>query len=199
MPLGDAITDGLGMTGGGGYRVEMFRLALESGMDFTFVGSQHNGPTHISGISFPNSHEGHLGATIQQIDLMIQKNTLLVDPNIILLHIGTNDMFQNPTGAAARLGVFMDNITARVPDALLVVSNIIPFPAVANAVNQYNSEIPHLVEQRRLRGKNVMFVDQFSGFPPSQMPDGVYPNAQGYARMGQIWFNAIYEHLVDLD
>src|SRR5688572_22131294 len=104
MPLGDAITDGLGMTGGGGYRVEMFRLALESGMDFTFVGSQHNGPTHISGISFPNSHEGHLGATIQQIDLMIQKNTLLVDPNIILLHIGTNDMFQNPTGAAARLG-----------------------------------------------------------------------------------------------
>src|SRR5688572_9399476 len=104
MPLGDAITDGLGMTGGDGYRVEMLRLALDSGMDFNLVSSQFTGPTHISGISSPNSHEGHLGATIQQIDLMIQKNTLLVDPNIILLHIGTNDMFQNPTGAAARLG-----------------------------------------------------------------------------------------------
>lgn len=186
------------MTDGGGYRVELFRLAVESGMDFKFVGSLQNGPTNISGLPFPRSHDGHQGATIAQIDSMVQRSLLAAEPHIILLHIGTNDMFQNPNGAALRLGTLMDNIIARAPKALLVVSNIIPFPAASNPVSQYNAAIPFVVEQRRMQGKNVVFVDQYNGFSAVQ-PDGVHPTAQGYARMGQVWFNAIFDYLVDLD
>jgi hypothetical protein len=198
MPLGDSITEGLGMSGGGGYRVELFRLAVESGMDFKFVGSYQNGPTNVSGLLFPRSHEGHTGATIEEIDSLVQRNLLLADPHIILLHIGTYDMLQNPSGAAERLGTLMDNIIARAPKALLVVSNIIPFPSAGSPVIQYNAAIPFVVDERRMKGKNVLFVDQNTGFSAMQ-PDGVHPTSQGYTRMGQVWFNAIYEYLVDVD
>lgn len=166
-------------------------------MDITFVGGSQNGPTTVAGKPFPRNHEGHSGQTIQWInDNRIKGGALNVNPHIILLHIGTNDMWAGPSGAPTRLGALIDEITTRAPNALLVVSNIIPWPQRASDVNQYNSQIPNVVEQRRLQGKNVLFVDQFTGFPSSELADGIHPNAQGYARMAGKWYAAIYEHLV---
>jgi lysophospholipase L1-like esterase len=200
MPLGDSITEGLGMSSGGGYRVELFRRAEEAGVDILFVGSQQNGPESVWGQPFPAKHEGHAGATIEELDLLVVRHNLLgVKPHIILLHIGTNDMFLQPGGAVERLGGLLDDIMLRVPNALLVVSNIIPFPLAAAEVSRYNAEIPNLVAERRHQGRNIIFVDQFSGFSPSWLLEGIHPKAEGYTRMGGIWFQAIYEHLVDID
>lgn len=123
-----------------------------------------------------------------------------VNPHIVLLHIGTNDMWgSDPAGAPTRLGTLLDNIISRAPSALVVVSNIIPWPAEASDVSRYNSQIPTVVEQRRLQGKNVLFVDQFTGFPSSELADGIHPNAAGYARMAGKWYSAIYEYLVNVN
>ena len=122
-----------------------------------------------------------------------------VDPHIILLHIGTNDMVQSAGGAADRLGTLLDEITSAAPEALLVVSNIVPLSFSQNNVDQYNAAIPALVEARAAQGANIVFVDQFSGFPASELADGVHPSPAGYDRMARVWYNAIYEHLVSLD
>lgn len=194
LPLGDSITFGLGFDGG--YRVELFRLALKDGHEITFTGTQQpNGPSMVDGKPFPRNHEGISGETIQQIANRVPTPALRDMPHIVLLHAGTNDMYRDPNGANTRLGALLDELIAEAPDALIVVSNIIPFPQASGQVNSYNATIPGLVEERAKAGAHIVFVDQFTGFPTSELGDGVHPNQAGYARMARAWYGAISEYL----
>jgi hypothetical protein len=193
LPLGDSITDGIGYTGG--YRVELFSLALADGHDVTFVGGSMNGPQMVDGQPFPRSHEGHSGWTVSQIDGIVPSPALNPDPHIILLHIGTNDMYQMPSGATDRLETLIDAILTELPNSLLVVSNIIPLPQSAGAVTTYNAPIPGMVMERANAGKHILFVNQFEGFPTSELGDGVHPNQVGYERMARKWYAAISDYL----
>ena len=192
LPLGDSITDGFETPGG--YRIELFRLASQGNKNFTFVGGSMNGPTMVDNQPFPRAHEGHSGWTIMQIDNIVPSPALGVDPHIILLHIGTNDM-GSAAGAPERLATLLDQIIADSPEALLVVSSIIPFPGRASQVMTFNAAIPPLVTARANMGKHVIFVDQFTGFPNSELADGVHPNPAGYARMAGVWYRAISSYL----
>lgn len=193
LPLGDSITDGIGFSGG--YRVRLFELALEDDKEITFVGGSMNGPQMVDGQPFPRAHEGHSGWTIAQIDGIVPDPALNVAPHIVLLHIGTNDMYQGPNGAPDRLGTLIDQILMDLPDALLVVSNIIPFPGQAGAVDTYNDAVPNVVNMRKEAGKHILFVDQFTDFPTSELGDGVHPNQAGYNRMAAKWYEAISSYL----
>lgn len=206
LPLGDSITFGLADTfpQGGGYRRNLFRLAVEAGMDITFVGREENGPATVAGKSFPRSHEGYSGWTIGQIDGIVPNPALNPNPHIILLHIGTNNMYSftgsvDVGSALNGLRALLDDLIAAQPDSLIAVSSIIPFPLGSQYVSQYNAEVPNVIAERAQQGAHIIYVDQFSGFPTSELADGVHPNENGYDRMGSVWFNAIYEHLVDID
>lgn len=195
LPLGDSITFGLGFDGG--YRVELFRLATEDGHDITFTGTQSpNGPSMVAGKPFPKNHEGISGQTIQQIAGRVPQPAFRDDmPHIILVHAGTNDMYQMPSGAVDRLGMLMDKLIDEAPDALIVVSNIIPFPQSASNVTAFNMPIQSMVEERAAEGAHILFVDQFTGFPTNELGDGVHPNQAGYARMAAKWYTAIEPYL----
>jgi hypothetical protein len=193
LPLGDSITDGLTVMGG--YRIELFSLSLENMKEITFVGGSMNGPQMVDGVTFPRSHEGHSGWTIMQIDGIVPSPALNPMPHIILLHIGTNDMNGSASGAPTRLGTLIDQIIAGAPNALLAVSNIIPFPGRANDVMTYNAAVPGVVQMRQAAGAHIIFVDQFMGFPTNELQDGVHPNSAGYARMAAKWYAAISSYL----
>jgi lysophospholipase L1-like esterase len=194
MPLGDSITDGTGYAGG--YRVELFAKSIADKKNITFVGSLSNGPDTVSGVAFPKSHEGHFGWTIGQVDGLIPDPALSPSPHIVLVHLGTNDMNQGLTsGAPDRLGSLVDQIVADLPGSLVAVATIIPEPSQASAINTYNSAIPGLVQTRANAGKHVILVDQFKGFPTSELGDGVHPNQAGYARMAGVWYEAIKSYL----
>lgn len=194
MPLGDSITDGTGYAGG--YRVELFAKAIADKKNITFVGSLSNGPNTVSGVTFPKFHEGHFAWTIGQVDDLIPDPALNVAPHIVLLHLGTNDINQNIASAAPnRLGSLIDQIVADLPAALVVVAKIIPEPSKASDINTYNAAIPGVVQTRANAGKHVILVDQFTGFPSSELGDGVHPNQAGYARMAGVWYEAIKSYL----
>jgi lysophospholipase L1-like esterase len=196
LPLGDSITFGT-PTNNGGYRVELFSKALADGKHMTFVGSQMNGPAMVAGKPFPKNNEGYPGWTITQIDGIANDMKALKDaPHIVLLHIGTNDMYQGANGAPMRLGELIDAIVTVLPNSLLAVSSIIPFPGSAGAVDTYNEAVPGVVQERASAGKHVIYVDQFKDFPTSELADGVHPNdTAGYPRMGRVWYAAIKPYL----
>src|SRR5690606_12905753 len=114
------ITDGLNVPGG--YRIDLWQKLVADGYTIDFVGSQSNGPASLG----DRDHEGHSGWRIDQIDANIVRWLQQYTPRTILLHIGTDAMYQNPNGADTRLAALIDRIRATAPDAELFVATVIP-------------------------------------------------------------------------
>ncbi len=91
MPLGDSITEGvLGSSDDTGYRRALYLSLTAAGHSVNFVGSLANGtPT-----DFDRDHEGHSGWRADQIRNNISSWLTTNPADIILLHIGTNDISQ---------------------------------------------------------------------------------------------------------
>jgi lysophospholipase L1-like esterase len=163
------------------------------------VGSQSDGPAAVSGVPFPANNEGHPGWTIAQITAIATSSNALKDsPQIVLLHIGTNDLPNSLTGASDRLAQLVDQIVAALPNALLVVAQIIPLPWTESSVVTYNAAIPAVVQQRANQGKHVILVDMNTGFPTTNgyASDDIHPNdGVGYPWMGDKWYGAIAQYL----
>lgn len=222
LPLGDSITYGAGADpgDGGGYRDELFTRAVNGGKHITFVGSLQSGPTMLDGRTFPQGNEGHIGWTISQINsIATTTQTVSVSgtsyagalrdiPQIVLLFAGTNDegYATSEAGASDRLGALIDKIVAAVPDALLVVSSIYPFPGCkatnytptqcAANVAVYDAAIPSVIQQRVAKGAHVLFVDMSTMPSDGLSSDGVHPNITvGYPWMGDNWYAVIEPYL----
>jgi lysophospholipase L1-like esterase len=207
LPLGDSITWGVNYDGG--YRVKLFSNTITDKKNITFVGKLSNGPSTVSGTTFPKNNEGHSGWTIQQIDdIVTGKATdasysgkkMMVDqaPNIVLLHAGTNDTSRSPTGMTDRLGALIDHIVGDGPNVLLVVTTIIPIKqgSYGTVGETFNKDVPAVVQKRIDAGKHVVLVDMFKTFPSAGLSsDGVHPNQQGYDWMAGVWYDAIKSYL----
>lgn len=200
MPLGDSITKGTGLPNLpvlGGYRLPLWNSILARGKKVNFVGSSHDAYTTALG---DNNHEGHPGWRIDQIDTKINTWMDAYQPKIVMLHIGTNDILQNydVANAPARLSNLINNICAKLPaGGKLYVAKITP---LANTdqnqmVNNYNAQIPGIVQSKQSEGKPVYMVDINSVVSVSDLPDGIHPNAKGYGNMAQAWYSAVINDL----
>jgi lysophospholipase L1-like esterase len=198
LPLGDSITWGLQYDGA--YRVELFSKTVAAKQNITFTGSLSNGPAKVSNVTFPKSNEGHSGWTIAQISNQVPSPAFNTIPHIVLLLIGTNDVYASSGQATMpdRLGSLMDKIITAAPNALLVVAKITPLGTASfNAtIKTYNDAIPELVQSRVAAGKHVMLADMNTGFTASMLStDQVHPNQSGYDFMGDKWYELIGELL----
>jgi lysophospholipase L1-like esterase len=207
LPLGDSITEGFGSSGAG-YRVELFKQAVQNGKNLTFVGSLQNGPDTVQNVTFPKHHEGHDGYTIASgtgnsgISGAITDQAIAnYHPNIVLLMIGTNDINGNVdvANAPSRLGSLIDDITTRAANALVVVATIIP---IANAgtnqkVQTYNAALVGIVSARATAGKHVTLLDNYAAFAKvpnyatTIMYNYLHPNDAGYVVLGDSFYSAI--------
>jgi lysophospholipase L1-like esterase len=211
MPFGDSITEGF--PGGGGYRVELFRLANQDDHDITFVGSLVNGPMNVDNVMFPRNHEGHGGWTIDDEPARNTSGLLPIatarmqsyTPHIVTLMIGTNDINGNiDVGTAPdRLERLLDTIFAVDPDVLLILAQIVPTrtDGTNNTVRTYNAAMPDIVAGQVAQGRHVVLVDMYEAFTRDSnykntlLGDNLHPNDAGYARIGETWYAAIEPYL----
>jgi lysophospholipase L1-like esterase len=176
--------------------VQLFSRTVAAGQKITFAGSLVNGPTTVAGATFPRSNEGHNGWTIAQIAGLVPAPAFTTMPHIVLLMIGTNDVYAGSGQSTMpdRLGALIDKITVAAPDALLVVAKITPLANTAwkGTVATYNNAIPGVVQARATAGKHVVLVDMNASFTSSMLStDGIHPNKSGYDFMGDTWYAAI--------
>jgi lysophospholipase L1-like esterase len=186
MPLGDSITYGVGSSTGSSYRAALWdRLVGQAGFAVDFVGSQR------SGILPDTDNEGHSGWRIDQIAASVDGWLAAAQPDVVLLHIGTNDMNQNyqVSTAPQRLGALLDQILADRPAATVLVAKIVPAldPAVQSRIDAFNAAVPAVVAAR---GSRARLVD-LSVLSPADLADTLHPNDNGYARMAVRWYSAL--------
>ena len=199
LPLGDSITHGYNSGDDAGYRSALFKLVVAANQQVTFVGSQSNGPSTVSGQTFPKNHEGHDGITATDLSGYVPpKKAFSSTPHVVLLHIGTNDMTSNadPTTTANQLDTLVTNLVQAAPDALVVVAKIVPLGYSNTNYNQYIAKIPDLVKAHASKNEHVVLVDM-STLPSSDIRGGgnVHPTDKGYADMADLWYGVIKGYL----
>ncbi|MFI7027064.1 FG-GAP-like repeat-containing protein [Micromonospora sp. NPDC049900] len=189
MPLGDSITYGVGVDNpaGTGYRARLYD-GLRDDAVLDLVGSQSSG-------TLPDrNHEGHPYWRIKQVEQRVECVIPQYRPNVVLLHIGTNDMQFNEdvAGAPGRLDTLIGRIVALAPETTVLVAQLVPaFNAGTNdKVQTYNGAIPGVVARYAAAGKRVRVVDM-SAVTRADLTDSVHPNATGYRKMADAFLGAI--------
>jgi len=223
LPLGDSITFGCGdgcdgnfcdaqhtpcAQCAGGYRAPLWRsITTLQGVNVSFVGSQLNGPADID-----RHHEGHSGWKTTDIHNIIG-TWAAFEPDLILVHLGTNDIgeqnFSSPANAsvtiAARMTALLSDTFTRLPRAHVFLASIIGMPHWCHFYNNpnnltaqeeaYNALLPGVamsfgadrvtfVDMKNLSG--LCLVDSAGCCPPM-----LHPNAIGYNLMAGVWGSAL--------
>jgi len=225
LPLGDSITWGYTTAGpvNGGYRARLYQDFKAHGQTVHFVGSIADTYSKYLASVHETHHEGHGGYLISQItanldglgtETPVSSNNgghwldgttahSALNPDVILLHAGTNDFIKgaNAATAAARMDLLLQKLTRLRPKACLLVAGIIPMAdPVENAqVKAYNNLLKTvLIPKYQKLGCKIQFVDQYKGMLDAtgkvrvwHLSDGVHPDQVAYNLIGDTWYQAI--------
>jgi acyl-CoA thioesterase I len=200
MPLGDSITEG--SQGHASYRFWLWKKLELAGYQADFVGSRtgvyysggapNQGPPLYA--DFDTQHEGHSGWRTDQVLAQIGSWTPTYQPDVVLLHLGTNDMLQSHTvtETITRLGQIIDTIRVSRPNVKFAMAKIIPSRVLNQNIQALNAQIPALAASKNTAQSPVVLVDQYAGYDAfTDNYDEYHPNARGENKMMNKWFAAL--------
>lgn len=191
LPLGDSITRG--DPSEDGYRGFLRDELSKVGIAARFVGSQQ---------SAAGSHEGWTGYTAEELHPKVGGGFLGPPPDVVLIHIGTNDLGMgfDPAAIVVNVGRLLDRVLelgrrgGRKPPRILL-ARIIPRaigPGPDPALADYNRRLVSLVGERRKAGQPIELCDAHAPFDPAtDLADALHPNASGYRKLARMWARAI--------
>ena len=197
MPLGDSITSSL--DGEASYRYWLYQQLAASGLSVDFVGSQrgvHRGEPRFP--DFDQDHEGHWMWRADEIRLRIGEWMTTYQPEIVLLHIGTNDIFQGQGAASTAEDIrgIVSTILSTDPDTRIVLSLLIPPDRDPARMVELNALLPEIAGSLSTIENPIAVVDQFTGFDPNlDTVDGVHPNASGENKLAAKFHSAILQFI----
>lgn len=204
LPLGNSITqsnsDNLS------YRYPLWIKLIDDNYNFDLVGnmtSNYNGSPvwpDYNGFTFDQDHEGHWGWRCDQILAQLPGWLNSYTPDIVLIHLGTNDLYQgdgSPLNISTTINELKDIITALRtdnPNVIILLAKLLPSTntQLINKIPLFNLEIPQIAIDMDDPNSPIFIVDQFAGFDAlSDTFDGVHPNVIGEEKMAEKWFIAI--------
>jgi lysophospholipase L1-like esterase len=214
MPLGNSITEGTtGYTTSEGdrksYRQTLYSLLVNAGYNFDFVGHKSTGYNHIPDANhagIPGSRDQYVVRLLQDgYDLRWGVHTTGGQPyldvypaDLILLHIGTNDITHGEGASPASVSAILDEIDAweaRTGNPVtVIVARIINRKDYNLTTTQYNNNVAAMVAARNDPSISMVDIENGAGidYPTEMHPeDGIHPNESAYSKMGQKWFEAI--------
>jgi len=207
LPLGDSITCASKYKVS--YRYPLWKHLVDAGKQVEFIGTQAekgNGgrvtwETYKNSV-FPPANEGHSGWRADQIlnGLENKKEKGLstwlsgYQPDIALIHLGTNDMYQKQTPESTRdeIEQIIVKLRANNPAVKIVLAQVIPMRTDAS-IPRLNQLLAQLAQKLNQPNSPVMVVDMYSGFNlnTDMQKDKIHPNANGEKKMAERWFNAL--------
>ncbi|WBB56889.1 cellulose binding domain-containing protein [Verrucosispora sp. WMMD573] len=194
MPLGDSITGSPGC-----WRSLLWnRLQSAGHTGIDFVGTL--GPQGC-GQPYDGDNEGHGGylATNVANQNLLPGWLAATRPDIVLMHLGTNDVWSNiaPATILSAYSRLVDQMRASNPGMRILVAKIIPMapstcPDCGQRVVALNGAIDAWAAGKTTTVSPIVVVDQWTGFSPAaDTYDGVHPNAAGDQKISDRWYPAL--------
>jgi lysophospholipase L1-like esterase len=144
--------------------------------------------------NFDQNHEGHWGWRADQILAQINTWASSAQPDVALIHLGSNDIFQNQsnTSTIKEIGQIIDALRRTNPKIKILLAKLIPSTYKATEIQNFNRLIPYLARQKSTSQSPVIVVNQSTGFNAmSDTWDGTHPNELGEKKMADKWYKAL--------
>jgi lysophospholipase L1-like esterase len=195
MPLGDSITQGF--RGHDSFRRGLWLRLKKAGARVDFVGSlkeNFGGMPHHT--DFDMDHEGHWGWRADQVLARVDNWAAKNVPDIVLLHLGTNDIGggQDIEETVGEIEEIIMTIRKHNPKVKVLLAQIIPMAneAINERIKKFNEQLESLAESICTEESPVILVNHFDGFDSqSDTYDGVHPNEWGADKMADKWYEAL--------
>ncbi|MCA9733748.1 T9SS type A sorting domain-containing protein, partial [candidate division KSB1 bacterium] len=191
LVVGNSITEGVGSSDGQGFRPDLYQHLVDAGYDFALVGGEgiepYNGHFYAGkqvNDFYPPEYGNNTGTGLHDIANAMQ----IYQPNVIMIHLGTNDLTRetfiapyhdnrssfntSTSGQMATLIRYIlqwkDGTNGEFVEDIFL-SQIIPGSDRMDKINTYNAEIATLVNDYgngtiTESAESIHLVDQFSPF-----------------------------------
>ena len=198
MPLGDSITyddyhtDNRPASQRSGYRNYLWYKLRDIEYSADLVGSRYTGSAIKP--SFDGDNEGHPGWTSYEIAENVYHFLEMNTPDVILLHIGTNDWDRSSEGVEHILNEIDRFEENNGVDIEVILAKIINRSSYTSIISDFNSNVEAMAENRINNGDNIKIVDMEYGADINygdDIKDGTHPNNCGYEKMANVWFAAL--------
>jgi lysophospholipase L1-like esterase len=199
MPIGDSITQG--SAGWQTYRCHLDELLTTAGVAFDFVGGRSlpdGGGEYGCPRPFDTDHEGRWGRRIEEVIPDVTAAALLLQPDVALIHLGTNDILQGQGAAdtASELATLVEELRSARSDVVVLVAQIIPcepsFGTMCSSdLPDFNAFVRELASKLSTTQSPVIAVDMATGFFLDDLRDGVHPTDAGDLVLAERWFEAL--------
>lgn len=213
MPLGDSITEGyidgtIDPDERVGYRKQLYTDLIDQDYDVNFVGSLPFTPPADPG--FDCEHEGHAGIMANLIASDVYSYLVDHPADIVLLHIGTNDINVGDDAAGVRdeIILILNEIDRYELDystevmvilALIINRDDAPSPE-STRITALNGLLQSLVNNRTTIGDQIRAADHENALNYiDDMANTLHPNMTGYHKMADVWFDSLVQILPDPD
>ncbi|SHJ59590.1 repeat domain (List_Bact_rpt) [Hymenobacter daecheongensis DSM 21074] len=195
MPFGASTTQG--DANYNSYRRALWQKLQAGNYSVDFVGSQkgnYNAPTPNP--DFDLDHEGHWGWLAGQLLVDAQSWAATYQPDIVLMHVGTNDMMidNGIEDTKVEIGEIIDRLRLGQPNVTVLLAQLLPVaPSGPNSnITALNALLPQLAQQKSTAQSRILIVDQNTGFnPTTDTYDGIHLLAAGEAEMASRWYAAL--------
>ena len=182
-----------------GYRNHLWYLLKDAQYDVDFVGSRIAG-TAITP-SFDPHNEGYPGYTSYQIANLVYTKLEKNEPDIILLHIGSNDWSDSISGVddiLDEIDQYEQNYNHPIK---VILAQIINRREPLKVFTRFNINIQDLVNSRIKSGDDIVLVDMEHdaglNYARSNFQDRTHPNDRGYEKMANLWFKVLKEEIIN--
>ena len=180
-----------------GFRAPLWHLLVDAGYYVDFVGSRIAGQDTLP--AFDPDNDGYPGYSDDQIaaiiyDLLVQKT-----PDVVCLHIGTNDI----DTSSADVANILDEIDMFETDyshpITVVLARIINRSTYSLTTTTFNNNVEAMANDRILAGDDIVIVDMEDGAgidyrlqsEGGDMYDNLHPAQSGFDKMANKWMEAL--------
>jgi hypothetical protein len=199
MPLGNSITSAF--DGQASYRYWLWKLLETNGYAHKcdFVGTMHGvddfGGAVPANPDFDQDHEGHRGRPAHDILAYMNEYMQANVPDIVLWHIGSNEIFYGLDPLASRTAMqgIIDSLRSHNPDVIIISAIVIPSGMGTEAHRYLNELASWLYVNNDKPNSPFIIVDMHNGFDINMdlMADRVHLNEQGEQKMAARWYKAL--------